>query len=781
MKNPLNSFINVFGLAASIGICIFIYAFARWTYSTDQFHVNKHSVYLITFFANRDETLQQYGRTPRPLHDLLKQDFPQVQKACRVEDRDVVVKVEDKVFHERVRFTDPDFLQMLTFPLKWGSAASLADLNSVIISEEMSKKYFGEDNPIGETIIIKFNQDDGKAFKITGVAQEFPKSRTISFNFLINFQNVKTADPNYDFQDWQSLVNATLIQVDPRDIGVIQQQMEKYKKIHNEKVSEDWAIASFGFEPLATLHERADEIRDDISRSSKNNYESVIYLGVVAALLLALACFNYINIAIVTASKRLKEIGVRKSIGATRKMVIIQFLSENIVVTLFAMIIGLALGYTFFVPGFEYLFSFDMDFRLIDPTLWLYLLLLLMFTTVASGIYPSLYISYFQVVSILKGTVKFGNRNPVTRVLLCFQLILACAFITCAVMFAQNTAYMSKRSWGYEPREALYTAVPDYASYEKLAAIMVSQPDVTSIAGSAHHLGKSNSKSILHTATHELEVDELAVGANYFETMGLEIKEGRVFKDHEGSDRNSVIVNERFVQSMGKLDSQWQYPVGLVFRIDSIEYQVIGVVKDFHSYNFFRKVLPTIFTVAEKEDYRYLSVKVREGSGLKAIKTLQTAWATLFPETPFEGGLQEDVWGFYFEEISIHSLVWKVFASIAILLATLGLYGLVKLNVTSRVKEFSIRKVLGAGIKSLAILITRQYLLLFSLALLLGAPISYLLVRHLLNSAYTYHMPITFSGTIIGCCILTSILLFTVSTQIKNVVKGNAVEGLRGE
>ena len=777
LKNPVNSFINVFGLALAIGTCVFAYAFARWTFSRDQFHEHKNEVHLVTFLADRDGTLQQYGKTPRPLGEMLKEDFAQIKKVCRVEDRNVVIKYGDNVFHERVRFTDPEFLEMFTFPLKWGTMGSLKDVNSIILSEDMSIKYFGEENPIGQSMLMIFDKNRSKEFKVTGVAKEFPKSRTISFNFLINFENFRTSDPGYNFHDWKAFVSATLIQVgNPSELETIEKGMEKYRILQNKAVEEDWAISSFAFEPLATLHKSSEYIRDDISRSSKNDYISIVFMVVIAVFLLALACFNYINIAIATAAKRLKEIGIRKSIGATRKTVIVQFLSENIVITFFALIIGLILGYTFFIPGFELLWDFSMDFRIDDAALWIFLPAILLFTSIASGIYPSLYISKFQVVNILKGSVKFGQKNPLTKVFLGFQLIMSCIFITCSVLFTLNNSYLAKRPWGYNQAETLYANVPDQAAYQELSALMAQHPDVLSISGSSHHIGKSHATAILHFSDREYEVDQLSVDATYFETMGVQLKEGRGFKDHDGSDKQAVVVNELLVKNMA-----WKNPVGQQFRIDSIQYEVVGVVKDFHDYSFSKLVRPIIFTVADKEDYRYLSMKVKRGSEIKTHKALQENWAKLFPEIPFEGGHQEDVWGFYYEEIGIYDLVWKVFAFIAVSLATLGLYGLIRLNVEGRTKEFSIRKVLGAGLKDIAASIISQYMILFAVALTIGAPLGYIAGKRLIEFANVYHMPITFSPVMIAVVIMVLVLFITVSIQIIKVIKANPVDGLKVE
>jgi ABC-type antimicrobial peptide transport system permease subunit len=777
LKNPLSSFINVFGLALAIGICMLGYAFARWTYSTDQFHEHKNEVFLTTFFTNRDGVEQQYGRTPRPLGDFLRQDFAQIKKVCRVEDRHVVVKYGDNVFLERVRYTDPEFLEMFTFPLKWGLQESLKDINSIVLSEEMSEKYFGEENPIGKTLTVKFDATNGKEFKVTGVAEKFPESRTISFGFLINFENIRAAEPSYDIHDWTALVNATLVMVDkPADIATVTSGMEKYKKLQNLAVTEDWQISSFAFEPLATLHERAGNIKDDISRSSSDNFKSIVFLTLIGVFILALACINYINIAIVSATRRLKEIAVRKTIGASRKVVMVQFLAENILITSFALVLGLFIGAVGVIPWFETLNDFDMGFRYDDPKLWIFLPAVLLVTGIVSGAYPAFYISRFQVVGILKGSMKFGTRNTMTKIFLGVQLALASVFIAMGVMFTLNSNYLAKRPWGYSPHQALYAVIPDEFAFGQLSTAMSRNPDVLSVSGSVNHLAKSHSTTVVHVANREFEVDQLSVDPKYFETMGIQLKEGRLFNDHEGSDRRAVVVNEMMVKSF-----KWENPTGEVFKIDSVQYEVVGVVKDFHSYNFSQVVRPVIFRVADKKDFKYLSIKVREGSELETYKDFQEQWAALYPDIPFTGGFQEDAWGGYFEFLQTHGKVWRMMAGIAVVLATLGLYGLMTLNIAGRVREFSFRKVLGAGLTNIWTLITKQYIWLFGIALLIGAPTSYFLSNIVLDLAYRYHIPAGFSGMVVAIILLLLVLAVTVATQVRKVMLDNAVDGLKVE
>lgn len=785
MKTPVTSFINIFGLSIAIGICVFVYSYARWTYSTDQFHKNKDQVYLATFLANRDGSLRQHGQTPRPLGEMLRGDFPQVRKMCRIEDRNAVVKHGDNVFHERIRYVDHQFLELFTFPLKWGIAGSLADVSSIILSEEMAIKYFGDENPLGQELVVKLDESRSKSFRITGVAAAFPDAHTIDFDFLINFENLRLLD--YDFADWSAFVSATLIQVDnPSDLETIKQGMEKYKVLQNEAVREAWAIDSFAFEPLATLHERSEHIKTDISRSSADNYTTVIFFSVIGTFLLALACFNYINISIVSAAKRLKEIGVRKTIGATRQIVIVQFLAENVVVTFFALILGIILGATLFIPWFEQVWHFNMGFTLNDFNLWIYLPLIMLITALASGIYPAFYISKFETIRILKGSVQFGKRNPLTKLFLGFQLVLACILITSAVMFAQNTSYLTKRSWGYDQKSVLYANVPDLSAFEQLRAVMSQNPDVLSISGSTHHIGKNNTIAVIDMPDRPYEVDQFSVDGSYFETMGLQLTKGRTFKAHHENDKQAVVVNESLVRSMALVDQpvgsdEGSSPVGQVFRLDSMRYEIIGVVADFHHYSFSNKVRPAIFTMADPEPYHYLSIQVRSGSEREAYRALQAQWTSLFPEIPFQGGYQEDVWGNYFLAAGLHTRVLTNVAFIAVLLATLGLYGLMTLNVAGRVREFSIRKVLGAGLHHITASIAGQYMLLFVMALTLGAPVSYVLIKLLIEFAYAYHMPINFSGVTIAVAILMLVLLTTISIQIRKVLQSNPVRGLKVE
>jgi len=777
LKNPLHSFINIFGLSTALGIAIFVFAYSNWVFRTDQFHENKDRVYLSTYYADRNGEEKQFGKSPQALAEQLKEDFPQINMVCRVEDRGAIVKRDGDVFRERIRLVDPSFLKMLTFPLSAGVASSLSDINSIILSHEMALKYFGNEDPVGQELELIFSEENKKVFKVTGVAEKFPESRTISFNFLINYKNLRHLEASYKSEDWESMISATLIVVeDASDINTIQNGMSTYQKLHNEAVDEEWAIKDFNFITLGEIHKESEFIENDISVNYGGNYSSIYYLGVVAVMMLVLACFNYINIAIVSAAKRLKEIGLRKTIGASRSAVIRQFLSENMVISGFALIIGLILAIAIFIPGFEKMFQFNMGFTWDNPWLYIFLIAVVFVTSFLSGLYPSLYISKFEVVKIFRGNIRFGKRNPVTKILLGGQLILACVFITSAVMFTQNSQYLAERDWGYDPKNKIYVRVDDSDDFGQLEVEMAKHPDVVSISGSAQHVGKENTSVIITHSDEELEVKHLGVNPEYFETMDLRLTAGRFFNKQEGSDTQSIVVNEKLVETLGLTE-----PVGETVKLANEIYTIVGVLENYHHLHFQNEIKPSMFTVANKKEIRFLTLKVREGTSSETFSELKETWASLFPEAPFNGGFQEDVWGYYFTEIKIHGIVWTVFAIIAALTAGLGLYGLITLNIEGRIKEFSIRKVLGADKANVSKAVAQNYTLLFIISLVLGLPLGFYAIKTLITFAYRVHMPITYEGIYLTAIFVVSILLATLFIQIYRVLHMNTVKGLKTE
>jgi len=774
-KNKVTSFINIFGLSMAIGCSSVVYVFINWQLSYDSFHKNSDRIFNVQNLIVRSGNSQIWGFTPGPLGAALVEDFPQIEKMVRLDSRSGVFRYDETLFNENIWFADPDFTDMFSFPIEQGSKDALLDPAKIIISDNIAKKYFGNENPVGKQITISFSDHSTESFEVGAVFAKFPVTASFKFNILLNYDKLKIADPAVDFNDWGDFITSTFIQVkDPTDINALKGHMGKYVQLQNAKRF-DWPSNDFVFEPLQTLALKSYQVGNSLARG--DDPTGRIVLGILGAFLLALACFNYINIAIVSASKRLKEIGLRKVMGGNRKMIISQFIMENLVVTLIAMILGLALGYFLFVPSFNEMFQMELEFSFIDPHFWFYFILVLLITGIGSGFYPALYISSFQAVDIFRGQQRFGTKNLFTRVFLTFQFVLALILIVAGIAFTENALYQKKRDWGYEHAQILSVPVPTGDAYGVLKNEVIQNPDVLAVAGSTSHMGRSSRLAPVEIESETYEFNMLDFGDDYLQTMGLRLKEGRFFDKEKSSDYDqSILINEMLAKKMN-----WDEPVGKIFIYDSTRYQVIGVLQDFHYYSFWNQIRPTFIRFRKQEDYRYLLVKTKTESMAMMNDYLKATWKKLFPERPYDGFFQDDVMLDYLTTTGYHGKLMRFVAVFAIILACMGLYGLVSLRVRAKIKDFSIKKVLGAQLKHLVTGVSKQFIWVLSIAVILGSPLAYILVAGLFDLAYAYHMPMSSLPVFYAVAILAFISILTVSTIVYGLIKTNPVDNLRSE
>lgn len=757
----------------ALGVAIMVYAFVDMEYTTDQFHENKGEIYMATSILNRSGQEAEYGITPAPFADILINDFPQIKRVIRVEEKGGVLKNGASVFNETFSFVDPEYLDMFTFPLKWGNESALKEPNKIILSENTSIKYFGDKNPLGESMTFEFGAQK-YTFEVAGVAEKFPYKRSMDFRVLVNFDQLKQVDPAVNLTDWARFLDATFIQLDnPSDVDNIAQNMQQYVSLQNE-VRKDYPATAFRFFPWTDLYLKGDDMRNSVTGSTDGVGSMV--LSIIAGFILVLAIFNYINIAIVSATKRLKEIGVRKVMGSTRKSLVFQFLAENVFLTLVALVFGFILGVTVLIPGFDQMFDIGMEFDIAQPALWVFLFILVVFTGLASGAYPALYISNFSAIHIFRGRLKFGGKNKMTKIFLTFQYILACIAVVGGIMFSQNTAFQKSQDWGYNEELTISANIFPATEAKQLMAAMEPNPNIESIALSKHHLSRRSGRTEIQILDEDLDILTLEIGPDYIETMQLEVIEGRSFEKGREADFQNVLVNERMAKILNPAGA-----LGERFKSDTLNFSVIGIIKDFHQENFSEQIEPMILKLSPENQYTFVSIRAKSGTLVSTYEAMEEKWAELFPEKPFGGFYQEATLENYFREIDGHGKLMRIVAGMCIILSCLGLYGLVSLNVASRTKEFSIRKALGAGLKNLAYVINRQFVVFLAVALILGLPISYLLMSNLFEMVYEVHKPITVIPFTIAFFIVVIMVVTTVSSQVKKVMTTSPTEGLRSE
>ena len=774
LKNPLSSFINVFGLALAIGVSMVTYTYLSLELGMENQHSKQDKLFMLTSLVDRDGEAALYGLSPAPIGLKLQDDFSQIRRMTRIRDRSVVVKRGDNVFRERVRLADPSFLEMFDFNLTKGGRSSLEDLNSVVLNDKTAKKYFGDEDPMGKTIQMRFPGGKKSQLTVTGVANIPALSTSLEFDFLANFDLMETKEDDFKNSDWSRNILATFIELDdPSEVEYIAQNIDDYRGVVNSAQPE-WQIQEFTFEPLSTLYERSNDIRWDIS--SESDTEGRVILSIIAIMILVLACLNYINIAVASATKRLKEIGVRKVVGANRAMLIIQFITENILLSAVALGTGFLIAKLFFLPGLGNLFGIEFRLEALTIEFFLYLIGILLVTALASGAYPALYISKFQAVSIFRGRLRFGQKNLLTKVFLTFQFILAMITVVCGIAFTMNTEWQNSRPWGYNKEETIYVRLADDPTYETLKNELSGNPNIAEVSGGSNHLGAFLGSVILQFPDRKVEAFKLDVEANYADLMDLELVSGRNLRENYESDKNAVLVNETFVKKM-----QWEEPIGKTFKYDSTSYTIAGVMKDFHYYNFWNDIESVFLRVVDK-DFRYLVARVQdENNIINTFEEVESTWSQLYPELPFRGDYQEQLYAEYFQNVNGHKAIMITVAIIAMILSCFGLYGLVSLNVAGRRKEFSIRKVLGARLGAIANAVSSHFLIYLIVSLFIGAPVSYFLIEILLGVIYTYHMPMTVFPVVLAVLMIAVTILLTISTQINKVSTANPTEGLRME
>ncbi|MCP4725773.1 MAG: FtsX-like permease family protein [bacterium] len=772
------SFINILGLSVSIGCCIVFFLLLEKEYSSDRFHDNAERIFLVGYTLQGDDNGQRWGNSPLPVGPALESDFPQVEQAVRIIDKNGVMQYQDKVFTESVRFVDPDFLEMFSFPLKYGSKEALSDRNTVIIDQSISGKYFGEENPVGKDIVITFDGEYSEAFRIAGVADKFPMNASFGFDILASSEKYFSLfGENPD--NWERLIRATFIQLGrSADILDISDQYQDYLERHNS-VRIDRPIKTLIFEPLPTLSWESQNIRSSISSGSTP--EALIILFIIGFLLLLVACFNYVNIAIAAGGRRLKEIGIRKVIGGFRTQLVYQFLGENFILCIIGLISGSVLAFYVFLPGLFSIMGTGEEFSLIEffsnANLWGFLILLLVITGIGAGAYPAIFISKFQPVNILSGNLKIKGKKRISGVLLGIQFSISFLILCLVTAFWQNNKYQLGLDWGYDQEYLLTIPLDRSDNIEAFKNSVLQNPNVVSSAGSIDQVGFSVKRAVVEINAVKHEVVSFSVGYNYLETMGIRLDRGRFFDPDFRSDlEETVIVNRTFVEKMN-----WTDPINKKINFNNRPYSIAGVVEDFHYINFFEEIQPLVFFAVPDENSKYLTLRINPGTGTQTINELKQVWQEFFPDRPYDARYQDSVFENAHRNSLVMTRIFMVTAIMTLIISCMGLFGLVALLISRRAKELSIRKVLGASVRRISVLITRRFIIQLSAAIILTIPFGWGLIKNLLDNIYKYHIDLSIFPFVLSALIVLFTAVLTIGIHVYKASVKNPVTSLRNE
>lgn len=774
LRNGLVSLINIGGLAIGVSGAITIFIFADQWFHTDDFHLKRDRIYEVTNIVNRDSTLVTLSDTPLLLGPMMQEDFSSVEKMTRIEVGNGALRYGDKVFFERIWFTDPAFFEIFTFAHVGVPEDALAAPNSIVITRPIAEKYFGERDAIGKSVSIKFPNNIVTDFTVTGVS-DIPKNNTLHFSIIVSmdvFQNLKLKD----VYDWTYLTDATFILLKPgHEIGSLEGQMAKYKKLQNE-ANPDWPIESFKFYSMEMLASDSGDIESNMIGSGQP--QGVYTMSIIAFLLLLLACFNYTNIAVATVTTRLKEIGIRKVIGGRKREIVQQFIVENVLLCSAAIVLGLGVSYFVFMPGISSLVGYPIPFGFSSGKMALFFFTgILFFIVLVSGVYPALYVSGFQPVQILKGKERFGQRSKFSRVLLTLQFVLAFMTIVGCFVFIDQNLYFRSKDWGYDHHQNIMVPVNTQEQYLRLRDLIATRRDVIQYAGAKQHVGSAAERGVVDYASKKFEMLQFGVGYDYLETMNMRLKEGRFFDRSMPSDSvSSVVVSEQFADAMN-----WSNPLNQFFMHDGKQRTVIGVVYDFHHDDFYMGIRPVLFSLVPEKEFRFLSMKVQEGAASAVEQEMRQLWKEIGPDDPYRGMVQDDVFHNYFRNAGNDMSILVSVAVVTLILACLGLFGLVSYNITRRMKEFSVRKVFGANLLHIFRLMHRDYIWILAVAFLVGAPVGYFLMSLLINTMYPEPQPTGVLPFAVAIAMMVTTVIVTVGSQMRRITRENPAQTLRSE
>ncbi|MCU0419282.1 MAG: ABC transporter permease [Cyclobacteriaceae bacterium] len=790
LKNKLFIFINVFGMGMAIACCLVAYLNYQFARGWDTSQKNAERIYRVQFWREFQEKRERYGMAPMPLAQYIRQNIKGVSRVVRLQPSYTDIRIGEEVFGTQTAFADSAFFDLFTVDLRHGTFSNFHDKSKIFISDKIALKYFNRTDVLDESLTQIVLGKDGirrpKEFIIGGVYKELPLNTSVRFDAITLFDNFWdiNLDPEVSETNWKRWVGVLFLEINnPADVASVTQQLQAYVEPQN-KVREDFKISSYYLENYVGMMQRnrANPRVDNDWLGGGIPDEAVTVPVVMAVLLLLLACFNFTNTSIAISSRRLKEIGIRKVMGGMRAQLMLQFFSENLFLCLLGLLAGLLLA-EWMVPAYDSLWPW-LELRLDyseNATFLIFLIALLLITAIIAGGYPSVYVTSFEPVSILKGTARFGGTNWFTRSLLFGQFIISILCVVFSIGFYRNGHYQREYDLGFDRHGIIAAWVNNEGGYNTYRDALAGNPDIELIAATRHHVANSWYNDPIKVAAVEREVDIMEIGENYFEAVDMTLLAGRHFqRDSETDKRESVLVTEEFVKEF-----QWGSAEGAIGKrivwMDTVSLYVVGVVKNIYARALWEPIQPLMIRMATPANYQQLVVRAKPENLKRVDEFMEKKWKEVFPNAQYTGEMIEEDMA---EADQINKNVVIMFSflgAFAALMTGIGLYTLVSLNIVRKMKEIGVRKVLGASLGNIAAVINREFVINLSLATLLGGVLGLLAVNWLMDSIWEYYLKVGFVTLALAGALMFLLGVVTVGFKTVKTAMFNPTQTLRSE
>jgi putative ABC transport system permease protein len=768
--------INVLGLGFALGFCILAYLNYRFAHTFDHWHRDADRIARVQMVkASNGEA---YGVCPGALGPAALADLSGVEAMTRYDARGTVVKQGDAVFNENLFFADENFFQFFDFQASAGSL-DLRDRSRVVIDEDTAEKYFGSENPIGQTLLFYADTEHRMPLTVGGVAKNIPLNSSLRFRFITHFDNAwEDGNQRLPHSSWKRSLTAIFLKLkNAADFGAVQSGLSAYVAPRNT-ARPDWTVAGYRLEPLRELALNSRDLRNNGLWSGVP--PSAVWGNLTMAVLLLLtASLNFANMTIAVCNRRLREMGVRKVMGGTRWQLMRQLLGESLVVVALGGALGMVLAYPI-CEWFNATWKFtDLHPDYTDPALMTYIVGAVMFTTLLAGSYPAFYISSFRPSSIFRGGVLFGSNSLFSRLMMGLQVAISLMAVITGLSFARNAEYNRRADIGYEYQPILQAWLPDAADYQRFDDAVKGLPGVVATAGSLDLPGFGYSPLEFKWRGENHEALLYRVGHDFPSMMGMRLVRGEwPAAAADTSASPEIVVSQAFARRLGGDETVLGQEIGFLNRVVRIS----GVVADFMTDTPFDAMRPAALQPVPMREWRRCLIKTPDlAQQPQVMAAIETQWKRLFPYTPFNVGYQNETLreATQVSDNIATSMIW--FAGIAILLSVSGLFSLVSLNVLRRMREVAVRRVLGASAAQIGWVLNRNYVWAFGAAVLLGCLGGRFLALKLMDSIFKINIGVQPGALALSTLGVMAVAAATIGLKLWQTLRVSPAEVLRGD
>lgn len=780
-KNKTNSFLNIFGLAIGIACAGIIFLWVEDEVNYDGFNVKKDRLYYAMVNQKYDAGIATFGSTPGLMAPAIQKEIPGIANTCRMSEgqTSLLFNIENRSMYAAGRYAEPSMFSMFTLPFVQGNAEkAFTQLNSLVITEKTAKKFFGnESNVIGKTVRVDNKQD----YVISGVLKDIPENSSLQFEWVAPFEIFYKASP-WLYQ-WSNFSLSTYVELKPEaDIEAINRQL--YNTVQKR------APASIGHVFLFGMNDW--HLRGDFDNGKQTGGGQIVYVrlfSIIAWIILFIACINFMNLATARSEKRAKEVGVRKVLGAEKRSLVAQFIGEAICMSLLAAVAALIIM-SLALPAFNTLVQKNLSVGFDKPTHLLGLLSIIGICGFVAGSYPSLYLSSFNPVSVLKGIkLKAGSAVFIRKGLVVLQFTVSIVLIISTIVIYQQIQHVKKRNLGFDKENLIEMNMQgDMTShYTVIKNDLLNTGFIENVALSDHTTiyNGNNTDEITwegKPAGTKVLISARYVTPEFMNTSGIKIIQGRDFEATDSLMTNNnlnVLVTESLAKLMAKGSA-----IGKILRNErdnSITTTVVGVVNDYVYGNMYGKPDPVIFICIPPANTTLMYARLKKQYSIeKTLSGIEAVMKKNAPAYPFNYRFVNDQFNDMFQNEMLISKLSRIFASLAIVISCLGLFGLSAYTAERRTKEVGIRKVLGASVAGITKLLSTDFLRLVIISALIAFPLAWWVMNSWLKN-YPYRITISWSVFLIAGLLSVMIALLTISFQSIKAAIANPVKSLRSE